>query len=235
MGTIIDMHIHTVIGSMDSDISPKRLGEQAVAMGLSGVAITEHLHQWRVDEVERFREEYGLFVFNAREWSTEMGHIIVLGLPPEVHGIARARDLRSACEEYGAYMVLAHPFRYFPGPSNFLFGRHRQSQMLRVEQLAEHPFFSLVDAVEVLNGGCIERENKLAQAVATHLGLPQTGGSDAHMPLEVGRFATVFEKELESEGDMLAEMRAGRFQPAYRAEPGMYAALYGSSPAPLPP
>ncbi|KKK83361.1 hypothetical protein LCGC14_2794150, partial [marine sediment metagenome] len=25
MGTIIDLHIHTVVGSMDSDISPTRL------------------------------------------------------------------------------------------------------------------------------------------------------------------------------------------------------------------
>jgi predicted metal-dependent phosphoesterase TrpH len=107
---------------MDSDISPKRLGEQAKAMGLTGVTLSEHLHQWRPDEAAHFAEEHGLFVFNAREWSTDLGHIIVLGLPPDVRGIHRARDLRPACDEYGAYMILAHPFRYFPGPSNFLFG-----------------------------------------------------------------------------------------------------------------
>lgn len=225
MGTIIDMHIHTVVGSMDSDLSPKRLGEQANAMGLTGVALTEHLHQWRPDEAAHFSEEHGLFVFNAREWSTDMGHIIVLGLPPDVRGIHRARDLRPACDEFGAYMILAHPFRYFPGPSNFLFGSHRQAQLMPVEELADHPFFHLCDAIEVFNGGCIERENKLAQEVANHLGKPQTGGSDAHMPLEVGRFATIFEKDLESEADMLAEMRAGRFQPAFRVEPGKYATL----------
>jgi len=82
-----------------------------------------------------------------------------------------------------------------------------------VDELAEHPFFHLCDAIEVLNGGCIERENKLAQDVANHLKKPQTGGSDAHMPLEVGRFATIFEKDLESEEDMLAE-DAGRPLPA---------------------
>jgi predicted metal-dependent phosphoesterase TrpH len=222
MGSIIDMHIHTIVGSMDSDISPKRLGEQAVAMGLTGIAITEHLHMWKQDEIDHLRQEYGLFVFNAREWSTDMGHIGVLGLPPDIRGIARARDLRAACQEYGAFMILCHPFRYFPGPSNFLFGHHRESQNLPVEELAEHPFFSLVDAVETLNGGCIERENKLAQDVATHLRLPQTGGSDAHMPLEVGRYATVFEADITSEAQMLEEMRAGRFHAAKRIEPGVY-------------
>ncbi len=225
MGTIIDMHIHTVVGSMDSDISPKRLGEQANAVGLTGVALTEHLNQWRPDEVEHFREQYGLFVFHAREWSTDMGHIVVLGLPSDVRGIHRARDLRAACQDHGAYMVLCHPFRYFPGPSNFLFGDRRDSQSLPVEELAEHPFFSLVDAVEVLNGGCIDRENRLAQDVATHLGMPRTGGSDAHMPQEVGRYATVFEKELESEEEMLAELHAGRFQPARRVTPGLFETL----------
>ncbi len=225
MGTILDMHIHTITGSMDSDISPKRLGEQAREVGLTGVALTEHLHQWREDEVRHLRQEYGLFVANAREWSTDLGHIGVFGLPPDVKGIHRARDLRRACDDFGAYMVLCHPFRYFPGPSNFLFGDRRDGQTMPIGELAAHPFFAIVDAVEVLNGGCIDRENRLAQEVANHLKLPQTGGSDAHMPLEVGRYATLFEKDLESEEDLLAELRAGRFQPVKRTTPGVYEPL----------
>jgi predicted metal-dependent phosphoesterase TrpH len=225
MGSIIDMHIHTVVGSMDSDISPRRLGERAKEMGLSGVAITEHLHQWRPDEVAHFREEYGLFAFNAREWTTDMGHIGVFGLPPEVKGIRYASDLRRAVEDYGGFMVMNHPFRYFPGPSSLLFGDRREAQLLSVEELAGHPVFSMVDAVEVLNGGCIERENKLAQEVAAHLRMPFVGGSDAHMPLEVGRYATQFEAEITSEAQMLEELRAGRFQAVKRIEAGVYEPL----------
>ncbi len=225
MGSIVDLHIHTIVGSMDSDISPKRLAESAKDAGLGGLALTEHMSQWLPDEADHFRRESGLFVFNAREWSTDMGHIIVFGLDREVRGIARARDLRRACQENGAYMVLCHPFRYFPGPSNFLFGGRRDAQELRPEALAEHPLFELVDAIEVLNGGCIERENALAQEVAGVLGKPGVAGSDAHMPIEVGRFATVFERNLESEEDMLAELRAGRFQAARRLEPGVYEPL----------
>lgn len=225
MGTIVDMHIHTVVGSMDSDISPKRLGEQALAVGLTGVALTEHLHQWLPDEVEHFREETGLFVVNAREWSTEMGHITVFGLPRQVKGIHRVRDLRSACQEYGAFMILCHPFRYFPGPSSLLFGNRRDGQQMTIEEMAQHPVFSLVDAVEVLNGGCIDRENAMGRDVANHLGARQTGGSDAHMPLEVGRYATMFEKELAREEDMLAELRAGRFRPVRRVVAGRFEPL----------
>jgi predicted metal-dependent phosphoesterase TrpH len=225
MGTIIDLHIHTIVGSMDSDISPKRLAESARKVGLTGVALTEHMSQWLPDEADHFRQESGLFVFNAREWSTDMGHIIVFGLDRAVRGVARARDLRRACEENGAFMILCHPFRYFPGPSNYLFGGRRDAQELSTGALAEHPLFDLVDAIEVLNGGCIERENALAQEVAQVLGKPGVAGSDAHMPSEVGRYATVFEKELGSEEDMLGELRAGRFQPARRVEPGVFEPL----------
>lgn len=210
---------------MDSDISPKRLGEQAREVGLTGIALTEHLNQWRPDEVEHIRDEYGLFVFNAREWSTDMGHIGVFGLPAGIRGIHRVRDLRAACDDYGAYMVLCHPFRYFPGPSSLLFGNRRDGHQMALEELSEHPVFSLANAVEVLNGGCIDRENRLAQDVANLLAMPQTAGSDAHMPLELGRYATVFEKDLTNEAEMLDELRAGRFRPARRTMPGVYEPL----------
>lgn len=223
MGSIIDMHIHTVVGSMDSDISPKRLGEQANLVGLNGVAITEHLHGWRDDELAHFRQEHGLFVYNAREWTTEMGHIGVFGLPPDLKNLRYASDLRTACKDNGGFMVMNHPFRYFPGPSSLLFGDRWRGGDLTIEELAAHPVFSMVDAVEVLNGGCIDRENRLALEVATHLGLPTVGGSDAHMPLEVGRFATQFEKELHTEEEMLAELKSGRFYAVRRIEPGVYA------------
>jgi predicted metal-dependent phosphoesterase TrpH len=225
MGSIIDMHIHTIVGSMDSDISPKRLAEQARGSGLTGVALTEHLHHWDPADADRFREESGLFVFNAREWTTDMGHIGVFGLPASVRGIRHVSDLRRACDDYGAYMVLCHPFRYFPGPSSLLFGHRRDAAELPVEELAEHAVFSMADAVEVVNGGCIERENRLAQEAAGVLGMPTTGGSDAHMPMEVGRYATLFEKDFETEEEMLAELRAGRFRAARRVGPGQYEAL----------
>jgi hypothetical protein len=159
-----------------------------------------------------------------------MGHIGVFGLPPEVRDIRRARDLRAACDEYGAFMVLCHPFRYYPGPSSILFGHRRDAQPVAIDELAEHPVFSLADAIEVLNGGCIERENRLAQEMARHLGLPMTGGSDAHMPLEIGRYATMFEKELRDPDDLLAELRAGRFYPvALDKAAGRYVPLLGAS------
>jgi predicted metal-dependent phosphoesterase TrpH len=225
MGSIIDMHVHTIVGSMDSDISPKRLGEQAKAVGLAGIAITEHLHMWRRDELDHWQEEHGLFAFNAREYTTDMGHIGVFGLPGDVKGLRYASDLRRACDDYGAFMIMNHPFRYFPGPSSLLFGDRWREQMLDLEELRRHPVFGMVDAVEVLNGGCIDRENRLSQEVAASLRLPTVGGSDAHMPLEIGRYATAFDADINSDEQMLAELKAGRFRAVRRVEPGVYASV----------
>ena len=225
MGSVIDMHIHTVVGSMDSDISPKRLAEQAKLVGLDGVAITEHLHCWRPDEMAQWRKDHEMFAFNAREFTTDMGHVGVFGLPQNVGNLRYASDLRRACRDYGAFMVMNHPFRYFPGPSSLLFGDRWRAGDLPVEELAAHPVFSMVDAIEVVNGGCIERENRLAMEVAAHLGLPTVGGSDAHMPLEVGRYATRFQAEITNEKQMLEELIAGRFEAVRRVEPGVYEAV----------
>jgi hypothetical protein len=45
------------------------------------------------------------------------------------------------------------------------------------------------------------------------------------MPLEVGRYATMFEAYITSESQMLQELRAGRFQAVKRATPGSYEPL----------
>ena len=51
----------------------------------------------------------------------------------------------------------------------------------------------------------------MARKVAEKLGLPGTGGSDAHRIDEVGNWLTVFEKDIHNEHDLVEELHAGRF------------------------
>ena len=225
MASIFDLHVHTTKGSMDSGISPQRLVDQARALGLSGVALTEHDKSWPPEDVQPLSEESGLVLVNAREWSTNMGHIIVIGMDPYVRNIMMIQDLHKAAQDHGAYMIMAHPFRYFPGPSNYLFGSNRSSSALPTEGLAGHPVFDMVDTLEVLNGGSTDRENQLAQAVASHMGKQGTGGSDGHAGSELGRYATAFQRDIRSQEDLLEELRAGRFYPVQRTAEGIYVPL----------
>ncbi len=229
MPSIIDLRVHSTVGSADSEIQPEALVKQAKEVGLTGVAITEHVAPWSDEDTQRYCLECGLFLYNAREWETDAGHMITIGLSRELSGITSAKLLDIASGQ-DAFAILCHPFRDFPGPDNYLFGQMRGADALAGEQLAEHPIFQMADAIEILNGGNKERENRLAQEVARLLEKPGVGGSDAHRTPEVGRCATVFEADMiASEWDLLAALRSGRFHAAQREPDGGFVAVGGGA------
>jgi hypothetical protein len=71
----------------------------------------------------------------------------------------------------------------------------------------------LADAVEVLNGKVTDKENAFAAEVRKGLGLPGTGGSDAHELSEVGVYATQFADVIRNEEELLDALRRGDFSP----------------------
>jgi len=83
---------------------------------------------------------------------------------------------------------------------------------LTAAQAAERAVFQCVDAVEVRNGTLSEEENGLAEEVAERLSLPGTAGSDAHRLQDLGRWVMIFDDEVHDEGELVREIRAGRFR-----------------------
>ena len=211
-GTILDMHIHTTAGASDSGLSPEDLAAEAIQRGLTGLNITEHDRVWDSYRLADYRQRHdGLFVNNGMEVSTDLGHMIVVGLTQYVAGIRRAEELRRVLDDVGGYMVVAHPFRHWFAPVYFR-KQGKEPFTMTPEQAAERmPVFQLVDAVEALNGANTPRENLFALRVAKALGKPVTGGSDAHSTAGIGFYCTVFEQELQTPEDMLRELHAARF------------------------
>jgi predicted metal-dependent phosphoesterase TrpH len=211
-GTILDMHVHTTAGASDSGLSPEDLAEEAVRRGLTGLNITEHDRLWDVYRLAEYRDRHsGLFVNNGMEVSTDLGHMIVVGLKQYVPGIRRAEELRKVLDDLGGFMVVAHPFRHWFDPVYFR-KQGKEPFTMTPEQAAERlPVFQLVDAIEALNGANTPRENIFALQVAKVLGKPVTGGSDAHSRSGIGFYCTVFEHALRTPEDMLRELHAGRF------------------------
>lgn len=211
--TIIDMHIHTVRGASDSSLTPQQLTEEAQRIGLGGVNISEHDRLWDPYELERLRQESGLFISRGMEVSTDLGHMIVIGLDHYVPGIHRIAELRRVVNEVSGFMFVAHPFRHFFDPVHFR-RDGRQPPNLTPEEATHLPVFELVDEIEVANGGCTTQENRFALDVAHILGKRGIGSSDAHSTHGLGCFATVFEHRLEDQRELLAALKAGRFYPA---------------------
>ena len=211
MGTIIDMHLHTTRGASDSGLDPEDLVVEARRRGLTGIHISEHDRLWDRFQLQEFRERHSdLLVANGMEVSTDLGHILALGLKEYVGGIRRAEMLRRVADEQGGFLVVTHPFRHFFDPVYFR-RQGKEPFTLTPEQAAKLPVFQLVDAVEVLNGANTVRENVFALRVAQAAGKPGTGGSDAHSTQGIGIYCAVLERNCTTQEELLEELHAGRF------------------------
>lgn len=82
-----DLHVHTT--ASDGRASPAEVVDQAIAAGLSVVAITDHHTVDNVDEVKRIAAERGgLTVISGIEFRTELGakSVHMIGLFPDRYG-----------------------------------------------------------------------------------------------------------------------------------------------------
>ncbi|MBI2886267.1 MAG: PHP domain-containing protein [Chloroflexi bacterium] len=213
MGAVLDLHCHTVLGSPDSELTPHQLAETAAVQGLTACCVTEHDKMWERHVAESWSSQLDVPFLRGMEVTTNMGHVLVYGLDRYMSGIHDARTLRRTVLAWGGLMILAHPFRK-------LFHQVRYGQngpkpvIPTVEEAAEAEIFSLVDEIEVLNGGTAELENYFALRVARHLGFHGVAGSDAHSTHGLGRYVTVFRRDITSVQALVEEVKEGRFFPA---------------------
>ena len=201
----IDLHIHTAPLSACSYIDPRELIQEARRLELDGICLTEHQVVWDPAEVKQLAQEAGIRIFRGNEFTTNQGDILVFGFYEDIKELLIIQDLREKVTAAGGYMIAAHPFRGF---KTFGIG---QLQMT-VEQAAKRKVLEFVDAVEIGNGKLSPDENDMARKVAEKLGLPGTGGSDAHRVDELATWVTVFENEINDEDELLQELHAGRFR-----------------------
>jgi predicted metal-dependent phosphoesterase TrpH len=228
LGSIVDLHTHTRVGSADSRIDEHEMfGLRTYRPALDGVVLTEHLRRWPEASFDALRAT--IFAVNARECETRSGHILVIGVPDEaLVGVHDLRLLRKAADEHAGALILAHPFRHYPSSWNLLFPASHERWTPRhhaewpPERLAEHPAFAAVHAVETLNGGCLPAQNLLALAVARASGLPTVGGSDAHDRNDIGYVATAFADDIASEAALITAIKAGRCSAVSRQRDGSY-------------
>ncbi|KKM10100.1 hypothetical protein SY88_15790 [Clostridiales bacterium PH28_bin88] len=196
---LIEMHVHTVRGSVCSKITPEELVREARSKGLSAVCITEHDFMWEKWSVEALTEQAGLRILQGMEVTTNLGHVLVYGLPQYLPGIFDLRRLHQMVREHCGYMVLAHPFRIHWE------GHHSISRRVKAA-------LPLVDGVEIVNGSDTKEENQAAYELATRLGLPGIAGSDAHTRWQLGTCVLDFHHLVDGETTLVRELKAGRYR-----------------------
>lgn len=211
-GFMIDLHVHTFPASPCSSAPEDQLIEEAKRIGLNGICLTDHNHVWTRAQVEELSQRHGFLILRGNEITTDQGDMLVFGFETNIKEIIRLQDLRTEVLRAEGFIIAAHPFRGF-----LTFGAGQLG--LTPERAGQRTLFQWVDAVEVLNGKVTDDENRLAASVAENLGLPVTGGSDAHNVTEVGYYATRFSTSIQTEAELLAALKSGQYEPvAFRKD-----------------
>lgn len=177
-------------------------------MGLDAVCITEHNVCWDMGGTERLVQEHGFPVFAGVEATTSCGEVLVFGVHEPLLDFFDIEALRRRVVDLGGVIIAAHPFR---SQLSSYVGFEGYSAVPSFEKACDREVFRWVDAVEVLNARSSRFEQQFTQRVIDRLHLKGTGGSDAHSALGVGRCYTAFSRPILSEGDLVAELRAGNF------------------------
>lgn len=204
-----DLHCHSIV----SDDARATVGQYAKWIAslrrkgyrIDGIVLTEHRTFDRDGDYRAIEDAYDLAIFKASELDTDAGHFLVYGVNDALlrqFDFANVRidavELVRRCEAEGAIAVPAHP------------GRERVSFI----DLAGDRDFSLVRAVEVINGGSREWENRRAQALAGERGYVGIAGSDAHFVNAIGRTLTRILTPVRTMDDLVAAIRSGAVAPA---------------------
>jgi predicted metal-dependent phosphoesterase TrpH len=209
---IIDMHVHTNRAGPHSNLDPLTLIREGKRIGLDGVLITEHDQTWPREYAQELAAAHDFVILRGMEVSTDLGHIVVIGLNQYIGGIHRAKNLQQIARAEGAFTIGVHPYRRLVDPG-YRDRMGRLIQPLTLDQGTELPLLYYVDEIETMNGGTSERENDFAWQIAQRLGFRGTGGSDAHSIHGIGCCATVFEDTILTEQDLIEALRAKRFYP----------------------
>src|SRR5690606_1312256 len=128
--------------------------------GLTGVNITEHDQVLEPHQRAAFCEQHPDFFANfGMEVSTDLGHMIAVGLNAYLPGIRRAEKLREELDKVGGYLIVAHPFRRLFDPVTAM--RTGVKFEMTPEEAAERlEVFKVVHAIEVANGANTPQENE---------------------------------------------------------------------------
>ncbi|MFB6110861.1 MAG: PHP domain-containing protein [Halodesulfurarchaeum sp.] len=191
----VELHAHSS-RSHDGRDPVELLLEQAAAVGLDAIAVTDH------DEFDASRRavdlapEFDLIGIPGMEVTTGAGHVLALGIDREVESGLPFGETLDAIRDAGGIAILPHPF---------------QTSRSGVAANVSRGELAAADAIEVYNSRLLTgRANRKAKSFAEERGLSQTAGSDAHISEMVGQAVTAVDAERETAAGIVEAIRAGR-------------------------
>lgn len=192
----IDLHVHSKY-SGDTDSEPEESIVRAVELGLNGIAFTEHYSYEVSEPVEALREKYrdAITIFRGVEFSADEGHCLIFGVNTDrlLSPHTPIEEVLKVVTRAGGILIPSHPYRR---------GNSLGETVRTLPGLC---------AIEGFNGANLSAFNEKALETAEELGIPYTGGSDAHEPREVGSCFTEFQEKIDH-NNFIALLKRGNYR-----------------------
>lgn len=195
---LIDLHVHTTV-SPCSCLKVETILDQAMAVGLDGVCLTDHDTMEIGARVREGLQADGLLVIVGMEYATPQGDYLIFGPFEDIKPGMDAPAMFAAVNKHGGVAIGAHPYRKMRPANMAMFA----------------PGKCMI--AEVSNGRNSLSENARALNFAQSRELSMTAGSDAHTLEELGTHPTRFIDRITNREDLVASLRSGRFRPSKRA------------------
>ncbi|MFB6086782.1 MAG: PHP domain-containing protein [Halodesulfurarchaeum sp.] len=191
----VELHAHSE-RSHDGRDPIELLLEQAAAVGIDALAVTDHDAFGESERAADLAPEFGLIGIPGMEITSEAGHVLALGIDRKISAGLSFEDTVEAIHEAGGIAVVPHPFQ-----------KSRSGVAPNISREA----LTGADAIEVYNSRLLTgRANRKARSFAKEHGLPQTAGSDAHIAELVGQAITAVDASSETAAGIVDAIRAGR-------------------------
>ncbi len=192
----IDLHVHTKY-SGDNDSDPEEAVLRAIELGLHGIAFTEHYYYGASEFAEVLKEKYqsSILIFRGVEFSTAEGHCLIFGVDTDPLSIkyASVNEVIPAVHQAGGVVIPSHPYR----------------SVNSIGELVRN--VPGICALEGYNGCNMHEYNVKAIKAAEVRKLPYTGGSDAHVPRDVGSCFTEFDDAVTG-ANLVESLKSGKYR-----------------------
>ncbi|AKU07142.1 PHP domain-containing protein [Haloferax gibbonsii] len=191
----VELHSHSSL-SYDGRDPIEYLLEQAVAVGLDALAVTDHDEIDASLEAAELAADYGLVGIPGMEVTCAAGHVLALGVEELIPAGLSYDETLDRIHDAGGIAVVPHPFQK---------SRHGVAPHISSAQLAS------ADAIEIYNSRLLTGiANQRAERFAKRRNLPMTAGSDAHIAEMVGQAVTEVGTDIRSADAILSAVAEGR-------------------------
>ncbi len=198
----LDLHVHTCY-SHDAVTTLREVVAHSKKRGLDGVAITDH------DTLRgalQLIQESEFIIIPGVEVTTRQGHVLALNVTTPIPPRLDLSETIHRIHDVGGIAVAPHLTSVGKGG----IGLKRVTQNL------------YLDAVEVINSAAFPffLSTYLSRKIAAELSLPQTAGSDSHIPKTIGMAYTLVDSDPEVD-EIIWAIKKGATTPIGRPVPWM--------------